>query len=84
MSFQEPIPSAHIPRPPNAFICFRSRFVRDQKEQGSTSSGMKEFSRQAGHVWNEMSEAQRRPYIELADRIKAEHKVTYPDYKFTP
>lgn len=84
MSFQENIPSVYIPRPPNAFICFRSRFVRDQKAQGSQGSGMKDISRQAGHIWNEMTEEERRPYVELSDRIKQEHRATYPDYKFNP
>ncbi|KAJ6543620.1 hypothetical protein DFH09DRAFT_806745, partial [Mycena vulgaris] len=54
------------PRPPNAFICFRSRLFRDQKTllasaQGESKPGMKDISRWAGQIWNEMSEAGQAP-----------------------
>ncbi|KAJ7765853.1 high mobility group box domain-containing protein, partial [Mycena maculata] len=77
----------HIPRPPNAFICFRSRFIRDQKAkaaQGSKGSGMQDASRHAGHVWNEMSDEEKRPYVEMSKRLRDDHKAAYPDYKFAP
>ncbi|KAJ7146782.1 high mobility group box domain-containing protein, partial [Mycena epipterygia] len=77
-----------IPRPPNAFLCFRSRFIRDQKalaaSKGSKSSGMQDISRQAGHIWNDMSDEERSPYVEMANRMKEEHRMAHPDYKFAP
>ncbi|KAJ6578080.1 high mobility group box domain-containing protein [Mycena capillaripes] len=87
MSFQENIP-AHTPRPPNAFLCFRSRFIREQKAasqaRGSKSGLMQDLSRQAGQIWKRMSDEERRPYFDMASRLRAEHKVAYPDYKYTP
>ncbi|KAJ7719496.1 hypothetical protein B0H16DRAFT_1474881 [Mycena metata] len=81
-------PAPHTPRPPNAFLCFRSRFIQDQKEaartRGLKGPGMKDISRQAGQIWNEMSEEERRPFFEMAHRLKDEHRVMYPDYKFAP
>jgi hypothetical protein len=86
MSFQDNIPS-QPPRPPNAFLCFRSRFIREQKAshaRGAKGSMMQDISRQAAHRWNGMSEEERRPYFDMALRMREEHRVTYPDYKFTP
>ncbi|KAJ7471042.1 high mobility group box domain-containing protein [Mycena latifolia] len=84
MSFQENIPAAHIPRPPNPFICFRSRFIRDQKAASEKGARMQSISRRAGDLWNEMSDEQRRPYIEMSLRMKEDHMLAYPDYKFAP
>ncbi|KAJ7149861.1 high mobility group box domain-containing protein [Mycena crocata] len=86
MSFREANTSAHIARPPNSFLCFRSQFLREQKAgaRPSTTGGMKDVSRQAADVWNCMSDEERRPYIEMANRMKEEHQIAHPDYKFTP
>ncbi|KAJ7764673.1 high mobility group box domain-containing protein [Mycena olivaceomarginata] len=88
MSFQENIP-VHTPRPPNAFFCFRSWFVRKQKEAAHTAPGskgsyMRDVSRQAAQRWNSMSDEEKRPYFDMALRMRDEHKVAYPDYKFAP
>ncbi|KAJ7239377.1 high mobility group box domain-containing protein [Mycena haematopus] len=83
---------AQPPRPANAFLCFRSRFLRDRKAaaasrtdpEGSKGSHMSDVSREAAQRWNSMSAEERRPYFDMASRIREEHKVAYPDYKFSP
>ncbi|KAF7375621.1 HMG box domain-containing protein [Mycena sanguinolenta] len=95
MSFQENIPAAIAPpRPPNAFFCFRSRFIREKKAaaqpetepQGSKIKGsrMPDLSREAALRWNTMLPEERRPFFEMATRLRNEHKVLYPNYKFAP
>ncbi|KAJ6489054.1 hypothetical protein C8R45DRAFT_1074158 [Mycena sanguinolenta] len=93
MSFQENIPTANFPpRPPNAFFCFRSRFIREKKAaaqaepQGSNLKGsrMPDVSREAATRWNSMTDAEQRPFFEMATRLRDEHKVLYPNYKFAP
>ncbi|KAJ6492565.1 high mobility group box domain-containing protein, partial [Mycena vitilis] len=73
---------ARTPRPPNAFLCFRSRFIRDMKAAQSSNSGpmMRDISKQAADVWNHMDDEKRQPYFELAYRMRDEHKAAYPDY----
>ncbi|KAJ7692161.1 high mobility group box domain-containing protein, partial [Mycena rosella] len=74
-----------IPRPPNAFLCFRSQLIREQKARsGQHKMQARDISRRAGHLWKEMSEEERRPYLEMSLRIKEEHMVAHPDYKFAP
>ncbi|KAF7335444.1 HMG box domain-containing protein [Mycena venus] len=89
MSLQKRIP-APPPRPPNAFICFRSRFIRDKKAashaggKGGKGSMMCDVSRQAGDRWNDMSDEEQRPYFDLALRMREAHNIAYPNYKFCP
>ncbi|KAJ7629706.1 high mobility group box domain-containing protein, partial [Mycena polygramma] len=82
---QEKAP-AHTPRPPNAFLCFRSRFIREMKAFQTSNSGpmMRDISKQAADVWNSMDDEDRQPYFEQAYRMRDEHKAAYPDYKYTP
>ncbi|KAJ7266582.1 hypothetical protein C8J57DRAFT_1469764 [Mycena rebaudengoi] len=65
---QTPAGEVHIPRPPNAFLA-------------AGKVGQMDMSRLAGSRWNEMTPAERKPYVEMALRLKAEHAVTYPNYK---
>jgi hypothetical protein len=46
-------------------------------------SGMQASTRLSA-VWRKMSDADKRPWFELAARLKAEHALKYPDYKFVP
>ncbi|KAJ7650909.1 high mobility group box domain-containing protein [Roridomyces roridus] len=75
---------SHIPRSPNAFICFRSQFVSMRKASGYSGPGcpQEHNSKLAGEVWNAMSPAEKQPYFVMAEQLKQEHMVQYPDYKF--
>ncbi|KAJ7183654.1 high mobility group box domain-containing protein, partial [Mycena filopes] len=79
----------HIPRPPNAFMIFRSQFIQDEREvlrlQGrSDTSRMQDISRAAGQQWRAMNGEARRPFFEQADEAKRMHGLRHPDYVFRP
>lgn len=74
----------HIPRPPNAFMFFRSELWSKEKIKKTVERDHRQISRIAGQVWNEMSDEARKPFIEQALVAKEEHKKKYPDYKFSP
>ncbi|EGN99801.1 hypothetical protein SERLA73DRAFT_18452, partial [Serpula lacrymans var. lacrymans S7.3] len=73
------------PRPPNAWILYRSDKLR------SLPPAKKGESRIQGHVskivsymWNNESEQVRSEYERRADARKAQHQLMYPNYKFQP
>lgn len=85
----------HIPRPRNAFICFRSAYILSQRAKsassitsGSRPSGpenqQNELSKHAGLVWNEMSDEERQPYVTMALEEKMLHHLMYPNYVYAP
>jgi transcription factor SOX4/11/12 (SOX group C) len=43
-----------------------------------------EISKRLGKRWKMLSEEQRQPYIEEAERLKVLHLQEYPDYKYRP
>ncbi|KAI1814980.1 hypothetical protein GGS20DRAFT_597441 [Poronia punctata] len=43
-----------------------------------------EISNIMGERWRALTAEQQRPWVELADRLKAEHKAKYPHYKCRP
>ncbi|KAJ7239381.1 hypothetical protein B0H12DRAFT_1136108 [Mycena haematopus] len=74
------------PRPPNAFLCFRSQFLQDKKAashtepEGSTSSLMSDLN--PVQRWHSMSVEERRPHVHMALRLQQEHQISYPNSKF--
>jgi hypothetical protein len=42
------------------------------------------MSKELGAKWNTLSEAQRRPYVHHAEALKAEHRASHPQYKYSP
>ena len=43
-----------------------------------------EISKQLGTAWKRLSPDERLPYIVESQRLKREHKLQYPDYKYRP
>ncbi|KIY47490.1 hypothetical protein FISHEDRAFT_59609 [Fistulina hepatica ATCC 64428] len=78
-----PPPSAttKIPRPWNQFMVFRSYYCRRHRDEGTEQTAI---SVKAAQVWKGMSPDDRAPYKQIADRRRKEHKLLYPDYKFSP
>ncbi|KAI8982036.1 hypothetical protein BDF20DRAFT_864650 [Mycotypha africana] len=73
----------HIPRPMNSFMLFRREKQREiaSKCQGANHRDM---SKVISKWWRELSQVEKQPYIDEADRLQLEHKKKYPGYKFTP
>ncbi|KAH9478255.1 Repressor of filamentous growth 1 [Psilocybe cubensis] len=72
----------HIPRPCNAFILFRSKFV--SSAYFGKDEHQNELSRSAGKVWNSMSKEEKEPYRAAAEIQKMEHKAKNPGYRYNP
>ena len=43
-----------------------------------------EISRRLGKLWRLLSDTEKQPYVEEADRIRVMHMKQYPDYKYRP
>jgi len=43
-----------------------------------------EISKRLGRRWKELSEADRQPFVEEAERLRVLHCREYPDYKYRP
>ncbi|KDQ54902.1 hypothetical protein JAAARDRAFT_196285 [Jaapia argillacea MUCL 33604] len=74
----------HIPRPPNAFMIFRSWFWQKQKVTSTVERDHRHISRIAGICWNNMPLDEREPFKKMADEAKAAHCRKYPSYKYSP
>lgn len=74
----------HIPRPPNAFMIYRSHMWAKQKVTRQVEKDHRQISRIAGILWNQLSTAQQDPYRDVAERAKRIHRELHPDYKYAP
>lgn len=73
----------HIPRPPNAFMVFRS-WLWNKDNLKSIERDNRNVSRIAGRYWNELSDAERAPFRCMAEEAKARHAQLYPEYRYSP
>ena len=74
----------HIPRPPNAFMIFRSELWRKEKVKRTVERDHRNISRIAGALWNRLSTTDQVPYRRAAEEAKRIHAQLYPDYKYAP
>jgi hypothetical protein len=74
----------HIPRPPNAFMLFRSDLWAKKRVNSNVERDHRQISRIAAGVWNSLSEEQRRPFREQAMAEKERHALNWPNYKYSP
>ncbi|KAI0638954.1 hypothetical protein C8Q77DRAFT_19525 [Trametes polyzona] len=73
----------YIPRPPNAFMLFRSEACPRVKAS-QVENDHRIISKILGRVWRDMDEASKLPYKQLALEKKREHARLYPNYRFAP
>ncbi|KAF8986887.1 high mobility group box domain-containing protein, partial [Cyathus striatus] len=69
------------PRPLNAFMIYRAE---KQKEMQDLKLPRNNLSKIIGARWRALSAEERLVYKGKADDAAIEHKIKYPDYKYSP
>ncbi|KAG8993954.1 hypothetical protein FRB90_000567 [Tulasnella sp. 427] len=83
-SHSRKLPVDHIPRPPNAFILFRTNFVAEAKLTKGTEADHRNISKIAGAVWRSLLPDEKLKWHNKALEEKEAHRKKYPNYRYTP
>jgi len=75
--------SNRIRRPLNCFMVF-SHLERKRVAEEYPELHNADLSKILGQKWKNLSQAERKPYIEEAERIRQVHTEIYPHYKYQP
>lgn len=77
-------PEDHIPRPPNAFILFRSSFIKGQHVPTEVETNHSTLSKIIGLTWKNLPNEERLFWHGKAKAALDEHKRKFPLYAFRP
>ncbi|ETW80936.1 hypothetical protein HETIRDRAFT_476671, partial [Heterobasidion irregulare TC 32-1] len=77
---------ANPPRPPNAWILYRSDRLRalPPVAPGAPRRPQSEISKEIARMWKNEAEETKSEYERRAELAKAEHARQYPNYRFCP
>jgi len=73
----------HVKRPMNAFMVW-SQLERRKIISRNPDAHNAEISKNLGKAWRGLSEEERQPVIDEAERLRLLHQKEYPDYKYKP
>lgn len=76
--------AGYIPRPPNAFILFRSSFIRAQHIPEKIEGNHSALSKIIGKYWKSLPRSEREVWETKAIAALADHRKKYPDWRFRP
>ncbi|KAJ3861656.1 high mobility group box domain-containing protein, partial [Lentinula novae-zelandiae] len=74
----------HIPRPANAFMLFRSDFVKHRHKLGSLGTNHCSLSKTISNCWKQLKDEEKAVWYEKAQIEKAKHQEMYPEYRYRP
>jgi len=77
-------PINHIPRPPNAFILFRSYFIKSQHVSSEVETNHSTLSKIIGLTWKNLPNEERQVWHARAKAALEDHKRKFPSYAFKP
>ncbi|MED6266360.1 hypothetical protein CHARACLAT_001410 [Characodon lateralis] len=75
--------NGRVKRPMNAFLVW-ARIHREVVQKSFPGSTSNYISVQLGNEWLKLSEEQKRPYYEVAEKLKKMHRQQFPDYEYHP
>jgi len=72
-----------VRRPMNAFMVW-SQIERRKMVAVQPDLHNAEISKRLGRLWRQLSDDDRKPFVEEAERLRVLHGREYPDYKYRP